>query len=315
MVEEEKKEEMRESPAGRSVMSLYQECPRKFYFRYVLGWRAKDISDPLALGSAVHEAQEVFYKNNFNYSKCFDRGMEVIMDLNPLLKEKVASALHIWNGFIGRFEHKNVKVILVEEEVKIKLPNGFNMTGRLDRLLQDLETEYYFIDDTKTTGWDLTKTLRNYTYHDQPKLYYAGFKDTFPELAKNCTGWRTDGIYVREKLSRGEGTGEYYGHAERSPIVSFLDGQVEDLKNSYASYIDDMAYKLALVEKGEEAPSIAFPACGGHCLAYNKICEYYNYCHKVNEKPDMPHNFSKDPWADDGTCLNQFRELESYKEV
>lgn len=311
----EKPEEMRESPAGRSVMSLYQECPRKWYFRYVLGWRAKALADPLALGSAVHEAQEVFYNTNFNYDKCIDRGLEVIKDLNPLLTDKLASALHIWHGFIGRFEREKVKVLLVEEPIDIKLPNGFVMTGRLDRLLQDLETDEIFIDDTKTTGWDLTKTFRNYTYHDQPKLYFAGFKDTFPELATKCNGWRTDGIYVRERLSKGVGTGEFYGHAERSPIVTFLDGQLGDIRNSYASFIDDMAYKLALVEKEGESPSLAFPGCGSHCLAYNKICEYYNYCHKVDESPSMPHNFTRDEWVDDGTVLNQFRSLPQYTEV
>lgn len=309
---EDKKEEMRESPAGRSVMSLYQECPRKWYFRYVLGWRTNTLTDPLAMGSAVHEAQEVFYENNFDYGKCIDRGLEVINDLNPLLKDKVASALHIWNGFIGRFEREKVEVMMVEEPITINLPNGFNMTGRLDRLLKDKETEEIFIDDTKTTGWDLTKTLRNYTYHDQPKLYYAGFQDTFPDLAKDCHGWRTDGIYVRERLSKGQGTGEYYGHAERSTLVSFLDGQIEDIKNSYASYIDDMAYKLASVEKAGEAPSLSFPGCGGHCLAYNKICEYYPYCHKVDKSPTMPHNYTLDPWIADGTVLDQFRKLDAY---
>lgn len=311
----EKKEEMRESPAGRSIMSLYQDCPRKWYFRYVIGWRTTAISDPLAMGSAVHEGQEAFYNNNFNYNKCLDRAFEVINDLNPLLKNKVASALHIWNGFTGRFEREKVEVVLVEEPITIKLPNGFNMTGRLDRLLKDKETGEIFISDTKTTGWDLTKTLRNYTYHDQPKLYYAGFKDTFPELAKECVGWRTDGIYCRERLSKGEGTGEFYGHAERSPLVSFLDGQIQDIRNSYASFIDDMAYKLALLEKEAEPPSLAFPGCGSHCLAYNKVCEYYNYCHKVDKNPTMPHNFSKDDWVEKGTVLDQFRGLDTYKEV
>lgn len=309
---EEKKEEMRESPAGRSIMSLYQECPRKWYFKYVLGWKTKGVSAPLAMGSALHEGQEVFYKENFNFSKAFDRSMEVINEIDPLLKEKTASAFHIWHGFLGRFERDKIEVLKVEEPITIKLPNGFNMTGRLDRLLKDKETDEVFISDLKTTGWDLTKTLRNYTYHDQPKLYFAGFQDTFPEMAKECHGWRTDGVYVREKMSKGEGTGEFYGNAERSPLVSFLDGQIQDIKNSYASYIDDMAYKLALVEKEGEAPSLSFPGCGGHCLAYNKICEYYNECHKVDRNPSIPGNFEKDEWADDGTVLNQFRGLEAY---
>jgi len=312
---EEKKEEMRESSAGNSIMSLFQSCPRKFYFRYVLGWRDTRLTDPLAMGSAIHEAQECFYKNNFNYNMCIDRGLEVINDLNPLLREKLASALHIWNGEIGQFERNKVEVLMVEEPIDIKLSNGFVMTGRLDRLLRDKETDHVFIDDTKSTGWDLTKTLRNYTYHPQPKLYYAGFQDTFPELAKECTGWRTSGIYIRERLSKGMGTGEFYGNAERSPLVSFLDGQIQDTRNSYASYTDDIAYRLALIEKEESLPSVAFPACGSNCLAFNKVCEYYNYCHKVDQKPNMPYNFEHDSWADDGTVLNQFRGLDAYREI
>ncbi len=305
-----KKEEMRESPAGRSVMSLYQDCPRKWYFRYVLGWRISSITEPLALGSAIHEAQEVFYKENFNFPKCLARGEEIIRDLNPLLSNKVNAALNIWNGFIGKYEAQRVKVISVEEPVDIKLPNDFVMTGRLDRVLE--EEDVLFIDDTKSTGWDLTKTLRNYTYHDQPKLYTVGLQQTFPELAERCKGWRTDGIYVRERFSGGQGTGEYYGNAERSALVTFMDGQLEDTLNSYASFIDDMAYKLGAVEQGKEPASLNFPGCGSHCLAYNKVCEYYPYCHKVDKNPVMPHNFTHDDWVEEGIVLDQFRKLPSY---
>lgn len=188
------------------------------------------------------------------------------------------------------------------------------MTGRLDRLLRDKKIDEIFIDDTKSTGWNLNATLRNYTYHDQPKLYYAGFLDTYPEYAEKCKGWRTDGVYVREKMSKGSGTGEFFGEAERSSIVTFKTGQIEDIRNSYASFIDDMAYKLSLVEKGGERPSVAFPACGSHCLAYNKPCEFYAYCHNVDKNPTIPGNFEKDNWVDDGTVLDQFRKLPAYNE-
>lgn len=308
-------EELRESSAGNSIISLFMECPRKWYFRYVLGWRTTGISIPLCVGSAVHEGQEVFYKNNFNFDKGFDRAMQVINDLDPTLEKKVASSMHIWNSELGRFERDKVEVLMVEQPISIKLPNGFSMTGRLDRLLRDKETGHVFISDSKTTGWDLTSTLRNYSYHPQPKLYMAGFKDTYPELAKECIGWKTDAILCKERISKGMPTGEFYGNAERSSLVSFLPSQLEDTRRSYASYIDDMSYKLALIEKEGELPSITFPACGGHCLAYNKVCEYYNDCHKVDENPSMPHNFTLDPWVKEGTVLNNFRNIDSYKEL
>lgn len=309
--------ELRESKGGLSMLGMYEGCARAWFFKYVRGWKAKGISVPLILGSVSHEATEVFYKENFNYNKAMDRAIEVVNDLDPTLKNKALSMLHIWNQYIGQYERNNVEVLAVEEPLEIKLHNGFIATGRMDQLLRDKETGEVFVSDLKTTSWSLEQTLRNYTYHPQPRLYYLGFRESFgetnPEWVENCNGWRTSAVLCKERKSGGYPTGEFYGSAQRSSIVTFSEEQLADVRNSYSAHTDAMAYALGAYESGDLPASIAFPACYKNCMAFNRLCPYYNECHKVDQNRSMPGNFEYDEWVDEGTVLNQFRGLDAYK--
>ena len=310
-------EELRESAGGLSMLGTFEGCARAFYFKYVRGFKEKGISQPLILGSTLHEATEVFYRENFNYTKCMDRALEVINDLEPTLQNKAMSMLHIWHTYIGKFEREKVNVLAVEEPIEIKLLNGFVATGRMDQLLQDKETGEVFISDLKTTGWSLEATLRNYTFHPQPRLYYLGFKESFkdsnPEWVKDCHGWRTSGVLCKERVSRGMSTGEFYGSAERSSIVTFSDEQLTDVRISYSAHTDNIAFALGSYESGDLPASAAFPACYKNCLAFNRLCPYQAECCKVDQNRSMPGNFIYDDWVEKGTVLNKFRALEAYK--
>lgn len=306
---EDAKEEMRESPGGRSMLSLYQDCPRKWAWKYLKGFKPKFTAEHFTFGSAIHEAHEVFYENGYNWDKMITRGDEFLNEHDPLLIPKARVCLDTWFQQIGVNDISKTEVLAVEEEVYLTLPNDFKMTCRLDRLLKDKKTGEIFICDTKTTGWSLEATLRNYTYHDQPQLYYMAARETFPDLMKDCRGWKTDGIYVKERVVKGEKTGEYYSDAMRSETNTFSEKLLDDTKNSYASFIDEMAYKIEEVEVAKEPISINFPKCNATCLAYNRPCEFYNICHKIDDIDGIPANFVEDPWVKDGTVLNQFRTL------
>lgn len=309
MSEAKKVEGMRESPGGRSMLSLYQTCPRKWAWKYLKGFKPKLIAEHFTFGQAIHEGHESFYVNGYSWDKMVKTSDDYLNEREPLLVPKARVALDIWFQKIGVNDISQIEVLAVEEEVYLTLPNGFRMTCRLDRLLRDKRTGEIFICDTKTTGWSLEGTLRNYTYHDQPMLYYMAAKETFPELMKECRGWKTDGIYVKEKVSKGEKTGTYYSDAIRSETITFNEKALEDTKNSYATYVDDMAFKIAGVEQEGEPISLNFPKCNEHCLAYNRPCEFHNICHKIDYIDGIPANFVEDPWVKDGTVLNQFRQL------
>ena len=43
-------------------ISVFKDCPRKYYFSTIQGWRARGISPPLAWGGAMHDCYEVYDK-------------------------------------------------------------------------------------------------------------------------------------------------------------------------------------------------------------------------------------------------------------
>jgi len=302
---EKKPEEMRESPQGRSMLKLYQGCPRKWYFKYGLGFKLKESADHLIYGSAVHEAQAVFYTSNFSHTKMLDKLQNFLTeggreDLIP----KGLEALELWYDKIGKEDVTNVEAVEVEIEDHLELPNGFKMTLRRDRVLLDKKLDELFINDTKTTGWSLSGTIRNYMYSDQPKLYIASALKDHPEWRDRLSGWRTDCIYMRALKAGG-----YSKDAIRSQISTFTQQQIDDTLMSYAVQTSDMAYKLQAVIEDGEAPSAHFFQCNEHCLAFNRPCEYFPICHEVDTTTLPPSQFEVDEWLAKGTVLNAFKDL------
>ena len=43
-------------------INCFQTCPRKYFYKYVLGWSHEDANIHLVFGSAWHKAMEVFYE-------------------------------------------------------------------------------------------------------------------------------------------------------------------------------------------------------------------------------------------------------------
>lgn len=282
-------------------------CPRKWAFKYVRGFKGLDEAEHLVFGSAVHESQAEYYLNDFSYDEMLDKASSFLQDKGgqwyEKLKEKVNVALDAWYEDIGQHDAENMEVLECEAEDSVLLPNGFRMSVRRDRVLRDKRTGEIFINDTKTTGWSLDGTIRNYMLSDQPILYIASIKQNKPEWFESLSGWRTDAIYVR-KLKSGWKT-----QCRRSDVSTFTSEEIDDCLNSYASITSDIAYKLQCTLEDKEPVGIHFPCHYSGCLAYNRECEYKAICTEVNNMTVPPSNFEVDSWLEKGTVLDGFKDL------
>ena len=308
-----KDEGMRESPAGRSQLSLYSSCNRKWAIKYVKGFKVPtDLHGPLHFGSVIHEVQAVLYG-----TRSLEASKDKLIEMCPVpasdalayedrmeFRKKVEMAFDKWYKVLGENDLKNMSILFVEKEIPLTLPNGFKMTVRVDRILRDPETGETFINDTKTTGWSLEGTLEKYLRHDQPRLYIAAVRENYPELVDSLSGWRTDVLYCK-KAPRSPGG--YNTRAVRSSIVSFTDEEIQDTLMSYAGIVDDIAGKLKYVN--EEPFSSLFPANYGHCDAFNRRCEYSDICIQAGHIEEPPANLEIDPWLAEGTVLDLFKEV------
>lgn len=312
----EEKKEMRESPRGRSQLSLMRSCPRKWALKYYKGFKSKELINHLTHGSAVHEAQEAFYKTLHQGTEkaveaMYERLNQFIKEQDPQgkhsefyteQKDRAEKSLQIWVDKIGKFEYDIVEVVAIEEEKELTLLNGYKMTVRFDRILRDKETGRIFINDTKTTGSSLEKTIQNYMFHDQPMLYEIAFRQNYPELVDDFEGWRTDCIYSR-KTKRG-----YSLDARRSEVTLNLPNKLKDTLVSYTALVEDIKDRLGAVKEDGVPLQAAFPANFDACLNYGRLCDYHSFCHDIDTTYVPPGNFEIDPWVAKGTVLDSFKE-------
>jgi hypothetical protein len=288
-----KTEEMRESPRGRSMLSLANACPREWAWKYIRGFKQDDTPEHLTYGSIIHEAQAVFYTEG--HTNALMKIAEMT-GTNEELHAKCMRGFDEWFEVLGKDDLLYREVIAVEEEREITLYNGFKMTVRWDRVLRDRDSNEVFINDTKTTGWSLEGTLNNYMVHDQPKLYILAAQNE--PWRDALAGWRTDGIYQKGNTCK----------VMRSALVMPTPEELEDIKISYTALTDDLRYRMEEANNGGDLRAL-FPKNPANCLRYYKICPHYEHCHRVADNTFHPEGFSIDPWLAQGIIADAFKEI------
>ena len=297
--------EMRESPRGRSMLNLYKQCPRKWAFKYIKGFQPQGKQDPLTLGSSIHEAQALFY-NGATLAEVTNFLGDFLED-SPHLLRKAHAMFMAWYDIIGIHDKDNMIPLAVEVEAPLKLHNGYTMTVRWDRVLLERNGGEIFINDTKTTGGSLLKTIQNYNYSDQPKLYIASVLQSQPEWLKQFRGWRTD--CIRGFESKGKyTTGNITTEVKRSEIVSFTPEEIEDTLIGYSVLTDDIKFKVQSVIEGGEPIRAHFYDTSDFCLSFGRVCPFKTICHQIDHIEEPPANMEIDPWVKKGTVINTFLE-------
>lgn len=300
--------EMRESPRGKSMISLYIDCPRRWAWKYLRGFKSIMTPEYLIFGSCIHEAQEVYYLT-WDIDAAIERALEFLStavmpdEWRIPITEKVAFTLATWYEEIGRFDSEEMEVLAVEREVNLSLPNNFSMSMRWDRVLRDKEADEIFVSDTKTTGWSYTGTVQNYMVSAQPFLYVLSAFENEPDWRANLSGWRTDCLYVRP-LKRG-GYSHEFGRSEVTrPAVQVM----EDCRNSFASYTSSIKWALDGVAEGDPI-SVNFPRNFGNCVSFGKKCPFIPICHRIDNMDMPPEGMEIDSWLEERVVLDSFKEV------
>lgn len=291
-------EEMRESPAGSSQLSLFAQCPRSWFYKYIRGFRHVGPVSALNLGSATHEAQEVFYLTG-SLDKALARGQEILIksdyDLESNEMKRLNATLPAWAEAYGFDDLNNESVVAVEHELNLKLFNGYTMTVRLDALM--IDEQGLFIRDTKSTGGNVSQTMRQYMHSPQPVLYIEAVNQSDIAQKETLQGWRTDIIASRVNKA------SVRVDCHRSDLVMPTADRIKDVKIYYTDLTDRIASAIIAYESGTPE-EICFPANISNCINYNRLCDHSAHCHQ--RPTNTPGGFELDPWLKDRTVLNTF---------
>ncbi len=280
------------SSSGFHFFQLYQCCPRKFYFKYVVGLDTKWTPPALVYGAAFHEAKAEFYRTG-NMQDGRNAGIAFI-EANkenyqePEAYEKDLYRLPIlyrtWVVKWGLNDLIKYDVVTVEQEFEVVLPNGFKYTGRPDTILQDKVTKEYFIMETKTSGFSKDLTMDTVYYGDQVTSYYVLSK---AGLDIEAAGVICDVAYWNKNA-------KYEDNIDclRSDPITRTREEIDDFVDGVAQLFSELSQKIAALETHK--PEALFQRNTYYCMSYGKPCEFVDICRtRVRPQDPAPFGFIK----------------------
>jgi len=287
-------QKQRESALGYHFINLYQDCPRKWYLKYILGIMPKKIGKALIFGKAWHKMAELFYTGKTNAAMLTELMQFYLRESYDEYKKeedfqadmrRCASLVELWytkmSERIGEFD-----ILMTERELRPALGGGlFRMTIRPDAVLQHKDTKRVYIAEHKTTSYSLNGMVSSVEAEDQVSAYSWGLLQAHPEFEAVFGGVLLDVIYQKGKVTDFTQEVLYRNRFAR-----------EDFELSMIGLFNEVTSKVAALQRANLPPPILFPRNGSCCSRWP--CEYEAIC-RNRVRPDDPlgSDFEHDPLA------------------
>lgn len=144
-------------------IKCYQECPRKFFYEYVLGWQSSRPSNHLIFGQAVHKALEYLVLNGYRVESAMaaleifnkEYRLTFLQSTDVLFEPKTpARFLSMLIEYIKKYsdDHSRYTVYKTEIGGMIHLSPAHVMAFKMDTILYDNERQLYVSLEHKTKG-------------------------------------------------------------------------------------------------------------------------------------------------------------------
>lgn len=167
-----------------SKIQSFQDCPRGFFYRYVLGWEKEEANVHLDFGSAWHEAMEILMLNGYTMDsvmKAYEAFEEIYREAFPDAENDISRApknpefaLKALVKYIEEWGEYDSKTKTLYTEVVGAVPVSANRVihTKLDSIIRD-EFGYIRSREHKTTGrnteawrnkWAITMQIYAYTH-------------------------------------------------------------------------------------------------------------------------------------------------------
>ena len=186
-----------------SQLGLYQQCPKKYQFRYLEGLEKSFETTPdLLLGTSVHSSLERFYQQLNIYKKPQKSDLVEYFDIqrSKSLQENWEKIVMKWDQTLDDYQRRgqhylsdyydlhtpfeDIKIVGTELLLHFTLedwPNAPKFRGIVDRL--DKDWENFTINDYKTNK-NLPPEQKD-EYREQLTLYAQGIRQKYGKYFKN----------------------------------------------------------------------------------------------------------------------------------
>lgn len=313
-----------------SKLSTFDECPRKFFYKYRLGWSKLYPQVDLIHGSAMHCGMEELYKakeetgsyeNGLEqafaaYVTCYTQDFYDVEDWEVNSPKNPTGAMKAFQAFCAAFDEDDHKLIGVELLGSMPIGLGRSIVGKLDIMVET--SEGFLIKDHKTSKYSLTDIyIDEANMNNQFNTYNLLGLSHAMALGyhqEDFKGILINHFAFKENKARG-----LFVEVDRF-IVRKSIPQLE-------LFVDELNLKLDLIDWNDEILEndsidreimLAYPRQFGNCTKWFRRCEFYDMC-RFHQNPlrlakNVQPGFRIDFW--DPTASNgQQKELTEVKSI
>jgi PD-(D/E)XK nuclease superfamily len=238
-----------------SSLKPFKQCPRRYYYEVLWGWRTPDERVDLQFGELVHQGvQQYHHARGRGWDHNEALGLVVEWALSATWNDSLDKPIHldhktktreglirslVW--YLDQYQsdtlqttHDNAVEMRLESPLRSITGQQFLLFGTLDRLCSSEGSERVWIADIKTTDHEITKGFyfTRYTPDNQFSFYPTILSIAMPEL--ECEGVVCDAIQIGSdwtRLQRG------FIHRSREQLAEWQ----QDLKSTWLPAMEDCA--------------------------------------------------------------------------
>lgn len=269
-----------------SKLTTYMSCPRKFFYRYILGWRPDWPNNHLIFGSAWHLAMEHLLVNNYTDASIIEAQIlfgefyreHFPVNTDELYEPKtVANAFASIDAYAYKFkpEAREYSVLYTELAGLVLVSPERTMTFKCDAILRNNHTGDIFGLDHKTSQRQYSNWGDHWTLSTQMLTYLHALHCLYPDSDTLKMLVRCSFFYGVQKRTDQYRPTEFADH----PISKSLP-QMQAWLTNVNTYIDQLNTDMECLQQETTDDSVmqAFPMRTTSCFDYGRQCEFFDFC-------------------------------------
>lgn len=296
--------EHRESPAGWHFIKGFLENPYGWYLKYLRGFRPKFTKPALTMGACIHIAthasllteESAFVLHAFKQSLLarkheyeFEKDYLKDLDDGQVMLAK-------WLQVYQASDRATYDTLEAEQQHTVSLPNGFNITVRMDWVARERRGGRLAVFDRKTTRYSVPKAYEAFEGQDQSTCYLWALSQLYPK--HQILGAIPDIMYRRGGKAE----------AQRPGIVQRASWYIAQWQLMVIGILTEMAQKVAAWQSGEYPVAMLFARNGKDESYFSNEWPGIFRTHIPDDPDYVPMGYVRDEWQLEATT-NTLKEV------
>lgn len=272
-----------------SKLTEFLLCPRKYFYRYILGWTPTTPNNHLIFGSAWHLAVEHLLRGGTTleayglfeqyYRQHFAPSTDELFE--PKTPANALRALEIYAPLSER-DLRNNDVLHTEVGGLVSVDLDTHMAFKLDAVLRTHDTGTVWVMDHKTSQSHRYNWADHWSLSTQMLLYLHALKCFYPSQSAE--------LVVRTTFFCDQNPYTPTGRTKKTPprphwveetTINKSNEQMEAFLSRTQSWNHALKREMDILltlDSTDSTSQHSFPQRESACFAYGRTCPFFDYC-------------------------------------